>query len=74
MPPNSNSQVADARVGDTITLKRAPAEQALPGYTEAMPMVFCGLFPTGAWWAGWRERAGGRERESSLYGSERRKV
>jgi elongation factor 4 len=42
----SIKQVADARVGDTITLKRAPAEEALPGYTEAMPMVFCGLFPT----------------------------
>lgn len=38
--------VADARVGDTITLKKAPASSALPGYTEAMPMVFCGLFPT----------------------------
>ena len=38
--------VADARVGDTITLKRAPAAAALPGYTEVMPMVFCGLFPT----------------------------
>lgn len=42
----SIKQVADARVGDTITLKRSPAEEALPGYTEAMPMVFCGLFPT----------------------------
>ena len=42
------AQVADARVGDTITLKRQPAAEALPGYTEAMPMVFCGLFPTGA--------------------------
>ncbi|KAG7671445.1 hypothetical protein KSW81_003580 [Nannochloris sp. 'desiccata'] len=42
----SIKQVADARVGDTITLKRAPAEEALPGYAEAMPMVFCGLFPT----------------------------
>jgi translation elongation factor EF-4 len=44
----SIKQVADARVGDTITLKRTPAAEALPGYTEAMPMVFCGLFPTGA--------------------------
>ena len=40
--------VADARVGDTITLKKAPAAQALPGYREATPMVFCGLFPTDA--------------------------
>lgn len=38
--------VADARVGDTITLAAKPAGQALPGYTEAKPMVFCGMFPT----------------------------
>ncbi|MFM7266567.1 MAG: GTP-binding protein, partial [Cyanobium sp.] len=37
--------VADARVGDTITLAAAPATEPLPGYTEAKPMVFCGLFP-----------------------------
>ncbi|WP_269609740.1 translation elongation factor 4 [Prochlorococcus marinus] len=40
--------VADARVGDTITLQDRPAGEALPGYTEAKPMVFCGLFPTDA--------------------------
>ena len=40
--------VADARVGDTITLFNAPADEALPGYAEAKPMVFCGLFPTEA--------------------------
>ena len=40
--------VADARVGDTITLVDRPAEVALPGYAEAKPMVFCGLFPTDA--------------------------
>jgi GTP-binding protein LepA len=40
--------VEDARVGDTITLATAPAEKPLPGYTEAKPMVFCGLFPTDA--------------------------
>jgi GTP-binding protein LepA len=40
--------VADARVGDTITLASAPADAPLPGYTEAKPMVFCGLFPTDA--------------------------
>jgi len=38
--------VEDARVGDTITLSETPAAEALPGYTEANPMVFCGLFPT----------------------------
>ncbi|MDB9315500.1 translation elongation factor 4 [Spirulina sp. CS-785/01] len=38
--------VEDARVGDTITLANAPAPNPLPGYTEARPMVFCGLFPT----------------------------
>jgi GTP-binding protein LepA len=40
--------VEDARVGDTITLASAPASEPLPGYTEAKPMVFCGLFPTDA--------------------------
>ncbi len=40
--------VADARVGDTITLAAKPAHAALPGYTEAKPMVFCGMFPIDA--------------------------
>ncbi len=40
--------VSDARVGDTITLLNDPALEPLPGYTEAKPMVFCGLFPTDA--------------------------
>ncbi len=40
--------VADARVGDTITLVSRLAKEALPGYVEAKPMVFCGLFPTDA--------------------------
>ena len=40
--------VSDARVGDTITLLNYPAEEALPGYAEAKPMVFCGLFPIDA--------------------------
>lgn len=40
--------VEDARVGDTITLMSSKATQPLPGYTEAKPMVFCGLFPTDA--------------------------
>ncbi len=37
--------VRDLRVGDTITLAGRPAAEALPGYREAKPMVFCGLFP-----------------------------
>jgi GTP-binding protein LepA len=40
--------VEDARVGDTITLAQTPAAAPLPGYTEAKPMVFCGMFPTDA--------------------------
>jgi GTP-binding protein LepA len=40
--------VEDARVGDTITLAAAPAAQPLPGYVEAKPMVFCGMFPIDA--------------------------
>lgn len=40
----SIKQVADARVGDTITLKKNPAPEPYPGYKEAKPMVFCGLF------------------------------
>jgi GTP-binding protein LepA len=40
--------VADARVGDTITLAPKPAAAPLPGYTEAKPMVFCGMFPIDA--------------------------
>ncbi|AGF53420.1 LepA gene product [Synechocystis sp. PCC 6803] len=40
--------VADARVGDTITMANSPAAEPLPGYTEANPMVFCGLFPIDA--------------------------
>ncbi|XP_043706352.1 translation factor GUF1 homolog, chloroplastic isoform X2 [Telopea speciosissima] len=40
--------VADARVGDTITHYGRKAENSLPGYEEATPMVFCGLFPVDA--------------------------
>ncbi|MCG9887166.1 MAG: translation elongation factor 4 [Cyanobacteria bacterium] len=40
--------VGDARVGDTITLAKQPASEPWPGYAEAKPMVFCGLFPTDA--------------------------
>ena len=38
--------VADARVGDTITLSKNPAAEALPGYSKSVPMVFAGIFPT----------------------------
>ncbi|MDR2770494.1 MAG: translation elongation factor 4 [Clostridiales Family XIII bacterium] len=38
-------QVADARVGDTVTLDGAPTEEALPGYKTMQSMVFCGVYP-----------------------------
>ena len=34
------------RVGDTITSRKKPAGEPLPGYKVVQPMVFCGLFPT----------------------------
>ncbi len=40
--------VADCSVGDTVTDDRKPAEQALPGFREVQPVVFCGLFPVDA--------------------------
>jgi len=39
-------EVADARVGDTITEANKPCEKALPGFQPAKPMVFAGIFPT----------------------------
>ena len=36
---------ADIKTGDTITIASKPAEEALPGYKEVRPMVFCGLYP-----------------------------
>lgn len=36
--------VADCRVGDTVTLVKNPAPEPLPGYTDIKPMVFAGLF------------------------------
>ena len=38
-------EVADTRVGDTITGDREPAAEMLPGFKPAQPVVFCGLFP-----------------------------
>jgi GTP-binding protein LepA len=38
-------EVADLRVGDTLTSATRPATEPLPGYREITPMVFCGLFP-----------------------------
>jgi len=40
--------VAQARVGDTLTDAKRPAEQALEGFKEVQPVVFCGLFPVDA--------------------------
>jgi GTP-binding protein LepA len=37
--------VAKLRVGDTLTTLARPAAEALEGYREVRPMVFCGLFP-----------------------------
>lgn len=37
--------VKDCRVGDTITDAKNPADKPLPGYHQAKPMVFCGLYP-----------------------------
>ncbi|MEP0392063.1 MAG: translation elongation factor 4 [Erythrobacter sp.] len=41
-------EVEQARVGDTITTVKGGATQALPGYKEVQPVVFCGLFPVDA--------------------------
>ncbi len=37
--------VSQLRVGDTLTTRAGAAADALPGYREIKPMVFCGLFP-----------------------------
>ena len=39
-------EVADCRVGDTVTLAAVPASEPLPGYRQAKPMVFAGIYPT----------------------------
>ncbi|HQO44835.1 MAG TPA: translation elongation factor 4, partial [Candidatus Cloacimonadota bacterium] len=38
-------EVADARVGDTITLAKGGCEESLPGFMEPKPMVYSGIFP-----------------------------
>src|SRR5690606_33889585 len=44
----SIKEVADTRVGDTITEDRRPTGTPLPGFKPAQPVVFCGLFPVDA--------------------------
>lgn len=41
----SIKQVRDTKVGDTITLDKAPCAAPLPGFKPSVPVVFCGLFP-----------------------------
>jgi GTP-binding protein LepA len=41
-------QVADTRIGDTITDEKKPTAKPLPGFKPAQPVVFCGLFPVDA--------------------------
>ena len=41
----SIKNVADTRVGDTVTDSLNPTAEALPGYKKVNPMVYCGIFP-----------------------------
>ena len=41
----SIKDIADIRVGDTITTAENPADSPLPGYKPVQPMVFCGIYP-----------------------------
>ena len=41
----SIKSVSDTRVGDTITLANRKASEALPGYKQVNPMVYCGVYP-----------------------------
>lgn len=41
-------EVAQARVGDTLTDAKRPTPEPLPGFKEVQPVVFCGLFPVDA--------------------------
>jgi len=43
---NANiKDIADVKIGDTMTLALNPATEPLPGYQDVKPMVFCGLYP-----------------------------
>jgi GTP-binding protein LepA len=44
----SIKQVADCKIGDTVTEDRRPCEQALTGFKPNLPVVFCSLFPVDA--------------------------
>ena len=44
----SIKEVADTRVGDTLTEDKRQTAEALPGFQPAQPVVFCGLFPVDA--------------------------
>ena len=41
----SIKEIRDTRVGDTITEAMRPCSEALPGYKEPQPMVYCGFYP-----------------------------
>ena len=44
----SIKQVADCKVGDTITDEKNPCTESLPGFKPNLPVVFCGLYPSDA--------------------------
>jgi GTP-binding protein LepA len=41
----SIKNIQDTRVGDTVTSADKPCDEALPGYKQVMPMVYCGIYP-----------------------------
>ena len=41
-------EIAEAKIGDTITHHDRPVSEALPGYRNLQPLVFCGLYPADA--------------------------
>ena len=42
----SIKNIQDTRVGDTVTSADTPCDEALPGYKQVMPMVYCGIYPS----------------------------
>ncbi len=44
----SIKEVAETKIGDTLTDERRPAAEPLPGFQPSIPVVFCGLFPIDA--------------------------